>query len=70
MSGRLGGALRRLLVRIDRRRLGPETLERILDELGMRSGRTVLVHSSMDEVGRRLPGIDALRVIDHRAWGC
>ncbi len=64
MSGRLGGALRRLLVRVDRRRLGPETLERILGELGVRSGRTVLVHSSMDEVGRRLPGVDALRVID------
>jgi aminoglycoside 3-N-acetyltransferase len=48
---------------IDRRTLSDAAFTELLKDIGLRSGTTVLVHSSMDEISRRVPSMTAARVI-------
>jgi aminoglycoside 3-N-acetyltransferase len=55
--------LRQLDRAIDRRTLSPDALHDLLRELGITSGATVMVHSSMDEITRRVPGMSPLTLV-------
>jgi aminoglycoside 3-N-acetyltransferase len=55
--------LRQLERTIDRRTLSPGALRVLLTELGVTPGATVMVHSSMDEITRRVPGLSPLALI-------
>jgi len=54
--------LRHLDAALDRRTLSEDRLRELLGELGVVSGATVMVHCSMNDVGRRVPDMDALRL--------
>jgi len=49
--------------KLDKRTLPQEEFTDLLVELGVTTGATVIVHSSMDEIARRVPRMTALRVI-------
>ena len=59
-SWSLRARARRLHAVFDRRRLTLERFRGLQGELGVVPGATVMVHCSMDEIGRRVPGLDAL----------
>jgi aminoglycoside 3-N-acetyltransferase len=48
---------------IDRRTLSETAFIALLREIGFTNGATVLVHSSMDDISRRVPSMTAARVI-------
>ena len=48
---------------IDKRAMSAAEFVRLLDRLGVTSGATVLVHSSMERLGRRVPGLKPLGLI-------
>src|SRR5438067_1786985 len=48
---------------IDRRTLSESAFITLLEELGIVSGATALVHSSMEEISRRVPSMTAIRVV-------
>jgi len=48
---------------LDRRTISPEAFSLLLPELGITAGATVFVHSSMDRVARRVPGMTPIGVI-------
>jgi aminoglycoside 3-N-acetyltransferase len=57
-----GAVWRRVDACVDRRTLSREALAAALRQLGMVPGATVMVHCSMDEVARRVPGLDAVEL--------
>jgi aminoglycoside 3-N-acetyltransferase len=48
----------------DRRTMSPEGFAGLMVELGVTSGATALIHSSMDEIARRVPQLTPVRVIE------
>src|SRR5262249_17321192 len=48
---------------IDRRILSDSDFCELLCEIGFTKGATILIHSSMDEISRRIPSMTAARVI-------
>ncbi len=60
----MGTARRSFMAWADRRTLGLDELAATLTELGLQPGTTAMVHSSMDALGRRLPGVGPLQLID------
>lgn len=48
---------------VDRRALSRPDLVRVLQTLGVTSGATVLVHSSMESLSRRVPGLTPLQLV-------
>ncbi len=50
--------------KLDRRILTPGEFEGLLVELGVTPGATVVVHSSMDEIARRVPGMTPVRLVN------
>lgn len=50
--------------RLDRRRLDEKSFRALLQALGFRVGAAVLVHSSMDVLARRVPGMGPVRIIE------
>jgi aminoglycoside 3-N-acetyltransferase len=48
----------------DKRIISPEGFASLMVELGVTSGATVMIHSSMDEIARRVPQMTPVRVIE------
>lgn len=48
---------------LDRRTLSRARFRQLLEELGIRTGATVMVHSSMDRIGRRVPDLNAFALV-------
>lgn len=48
----------------DRRTLSLAQFGEVLEELGITSGATVMVHSSMDELARRVPELNAMKLVE------
>src|SRR5437868_11530189 len=49
--------------KLDKRTLTPDEFATLLLRLGVTNGATVVVHSSMDEIARRVPGMSPLGLI-------
>jgi aminoglycoside N3'-acetyltransferase len=47
----------------DRRTISVSQFVQVLEELGISTGATVMVHSSMDEIVRRVPELNAMKLI-------
>lgn len=47
----------------DKRTISTEGFVKLLSELGVVTGATIMVHSSMDEISRRVPGITPFGII-------
>lgn len=61
-----GNAKRRLIAldrAIDKRTLSPEAFVGLLARVGVRPGATVMIHSSLDRLARRLPQLNPLEII-------
>src|SRR5918996_958383 len=56
--------LRRMDYALDRRTLSLTEFVAQLKELGFTHGATIYLHSSMDQISRRVPGLDPLKLID------
>jgi aminoglycoside 3-N-acetyltransferase len=56
--------LRRMDYALDRRTLSLPEFVAQLKELGFTHGATIYLHSSMDQISRRVPGLDPLKLID------
>jgi aminoglycoside N3'-acetyltransferase len=56
--------LRRIYYFLDRRTLSIAEFVVRMKELGFTHGATIYVHSSMDQISRRVPGLDPLKLID------
>lgn len=50
--------------KLDKRVLTPDEFSGLLAELGVTPGATVVVHSSMDEIARRVPGMTPVRLVN------
>jgi aminoglycoside N3'-acetyltransferase len=59
--------MRRWLAKLDcacdRRTMSLSEFAQLLEELGITSGATVMIHSSMDEIGRRVPDLNSIKLI-------
>ena len=55
---------KRVLAALDRRTMSEEELAQCLREIGIVEGATVMVHCSIDEVTRRVPTMNAIRLIE------
>lgn len=62
-DSRLGTWLWQLDRLVDRRQLAMDRFADTLREIGFVPGATVMVHSSMDELSRRVPGLNALQLV-------
>jgi aminoglycoside 3-N-acetyltransferase len=56
--------LRHIAYALDRRTLSIAEFVAQMKELGFTHGATIYLHSSMDQISRRIPGLDALKLID------
>jgi aminoglycoside 3-N-acetyltransferase len=60
---RMGGWLARLDRAFDKRSMSQSQFLQLLEELGVTAGATVMVHSSMDKIARRVPDVNPFRLI-------
>src|SRR2546428_9924553 len=48
---------------LDKRTMSEAQFIEVLEELGITAGATVMIHSSMDAISRRVPGITPIKLI-------
>lgn len=63
VASRLGNSLRWLTCALDRRTLSDDEFEYQLKNLGLRVGATVYLHVSMDELSRRVPTQNPIKLV-------